>query len=309
MKKKKGRTFRIHLKTGIELKDTAIRDNEVLSVHLPIPIRSKQISNIQIISTLTKPKYIAPEDAMQRTIYFEEKISEQNKTFMVEYVYDNHVDYVDLSPEKVWQQQPNFYTHEEAPHIMFTPYIQSLCAEIVGLEGNAFLKARNIYNFITTRVRYSYMRSYFTVENIVEYAALNLKGDCGVQALLFIALCRCAGIPAKWQSGMYTAPYTIGNHDWAQFYIAPYGWLFADCSFGGSAYRNNSIERWNYYFGNIDPFRMVANSEFQQCFEPRKHCLRIDPYDNQRGECEYGNQGLRAEDFSVIRQCIEIKEL
>jgi len=309
MKKNRERTFRIHLKTGIELKDSAIRKNEVLAVHIPIPAKCKQISNIRILSTLKEPKYTAPEDALQRTIYFEEKVSEQNKTFTVEYVYDNHVDYVDLLPEKVWQKQPAFYTHEEGPHIMFTPYVRSLCAEIVGAETNPLLKARKIYDFITTKVHYSFMRSYFTVENIVEYAALNLKGDCGVQALLFITLCRCAGIPAKWQSGMYTAPYTIGNHDWAQFYIAPYGWLFADCSFGGGAYRNNAIERWNYYFGNIDPFRMVANSEFQQCFEPNKHGLRIDPYDNQRGECEYGERGLRSEDFTVIREYIEIKEL
>ena len=37
------------------------------------------------------------------------------------------------------------------------------------------------------------MREYFTISNISEYAATNLKGDCGVQAILFITLCRIAG--------------------------------------------------------------------------------------------------------------------
>jgi len=77
---------------------------------------------------------------------------------------------------------------------------------------------------------YSFVRKYSTIINIPEYAALNFKGDCGIQALLFITLCRCVKIPAKWQSGLAVTPYHVGCHDWAQFYVEPYGWLFADPS-------------------------------------------------------------------------------
>ncbi len=108
------------------------------------------------------------------------------------------------------------------------------------------------------------MREYFTILQIPEYAVLNQKGDCGVQALLFITRCRCAGIPARWQSGLFVTPYSQGCHDWAQFYIAPYGWLFADPSFGGSGYRSGNLEKQEHYFGNLDPWRMVANSEFKK---------------------------------------------
>ncbi|HML48080.1 MAG TPA: transglutaminase-like domain-containing protein, partial [Clostridia bacterium] len=79
------------------------------------------------------------------------------------------------------------------------------------------------------------------------------RGDCGMHALLFIALCRYAGIPAQWQAGLYAKPDSIGNHDWARFYIAPYGWLYADGSFGGTAYREGDRDRWNFYFGNLEP--------------------------------------------------------
>ena len=100
------------------------------------------------------------------------------------------------------------------------------------------------------------MREYFTLpDSIPDYYAAGLRGDCGVQALLFITLCRCAGIPARWQSGLFVTPYAQGCHDWAQFYVAPYGWLFADCSFGGSAWRAGNAERHAFYFGNLDPFR------------------------------------------------------
>ena len=43
----------------------------------------------------------------------------------------------------------------------------------------------------------------------------------------------------------------------------------------------------DFYFGNIDPFRMPANAEFQHDFEIPPRFMRYDPYDNQLGEAEY----------------------
>ena len=34
-------------------------------------------------------------------------------------------------------------------------------------------------------------------------------------ALTFITMCRIAGVPARWQSGLYVAPDSVGSHDWA----------------------------------------------------------------------------------------------
>lgn len=116
------------------------------------------------------------------------------------------------------------------------------------------------------------------------------------------------GIPARWQSGLYVTPYYTGCHDWAQFYVAPYGWLFADPSFGGSAYRKGNQERWNFYFGNLDPFRMASASEFQHDFNPNKIHLRYDPYDNQTGEAEYEDFGLRREWFEVDFKLLDLRK-
>jgi transglutaminase-like putative cysteine protease len=130
-----------------------------------------------------------------------------------------------------------------------------------------------------------------------------------VQALLFIGLCRCAGIPAKWQSGKYVTPESTGNHDWAMFYIEPWGWLFADCSFGGSAYRAGVKERHDFYFGNLDPFRMAANNALLKEFTPAKKHWRIDPYDNQSGEAEYENRGLRRDELISECEVLEMKKV
>ncbi|MHC5229108.1 transglutaminase-like domain-containing protein [Enterococcus sp. LJL99] len=310
MKKNGSRKVKIHLKTSIRVKKEYEKIGEKVRVYLPLPKACQQVSEIQILKTTPEATMIAPEDQAQRTVYFETFL-EADQVFTVEYTYVNQVNYVELDPELAEPLQPKvtFELTEQLPHIQFTPYLKQLLAEIVGEESNPVKKARKIYDFITTKVNYSFMREYFTIANISEYAAVNLKGDCGVQAILFITLCRMAGIPAKWQSGLYVSQYYTGCHDWAQFYIEPYGWLFADVSFGGGAYRNGDLDRWNYYFGNLDIYRMPANSEIQQDFLPPKQQLRADPIDNQRGEFEYGNQGLPYAFLEVQQELIGMEEL
>ena len=80
-------------------------------------------------------------------------------------------------------------------------------------ETNPLIKARKIYDYVTTVPTYSFMPPYFCVEDLPGFMATRLKGDCGVFSLLFITLCRAAGVPARWQSGLYTTPMEIGCHD------------------------------------------------------------------------------------------------
>ena len=151
------------------------------------------------------------------------------------------------------------------------------------------------------------MRPYSTYERIPDYVIANQRGDCGMQVLLFITLCRYNTIPAKWQSGLYLTEKTGLSHDWAQFYIEPYGWLFADLSFGGG--RKTDKKLHDFYFGNIDPLRMSANNRFQYKLYPEKKFLRNDPYDNQIGEIETDKEGIFSEDFTTKHDVVEIIDM
>ncbi len=315
MKDKKFLGYRFHIKASLQVEPDCFLPGETYRVHIPLPILSEQTGDIDLIASSPKPACIASKTHPQRTVYFENKL-EENIPFTVEYKYDSVMRYADLSgPAPTSPLYPRSRPPMEIdlapvpPHITFTPYLQSLTREILQGETDPVKKARKIYDFITTRVNYSFMRQYVCIENLVEYAAVNLKGDCGIQALLFITLCRIAGIPARWQSGLTTAPHDIGCHDWAQFYIPSWGWLFCDCSFGGSAWRKGNIERWNFYFGNLDPFRMAANSAYQADFTPPKAFLRSDPYDNQTGECECGQKGFWGEEFDTAYELVSYHAL
>lgn len=313
MKSEGSASYKIEMKESIKIEKDAERIGEKILVHIPIPNASTQVKNVEILEYSPKDAYIAQFEHRFRTISFDTTL-EADQEFFVRYSYEMHNKYVELDPNMVpenhsYPEELKEFTKEKLPHIAFTPYLKEVYKEYIGDETNPVKIARAAYDFVTTNVMYQYVRPYFTILDIPTYCATNRKGDCGLQALVFITLCRMGGIPARWQSGLFTSPAHCGNHDWAQIYIEPYGWAFGDCSFGGAAYRAGSMDRWNFYFGNLDPFRMVANTDFQCEYDPPKKQLSQDPYDNQCGEVEYEDRGLRRSEYESKKEILKIGEI
>ena len=299
---------RIRIVSRVKLKDEQFSPGMFVRVHLPIPCACDQQSDIRIEKLYPENGMVAPENAPQRTVCWEENM-EENHEFTVEYSYIHTAKYNDLSKIVADKIQPDFDTEEFSPHIVFTPYIRQLAASLTEGIDDPLEKARRFYDFISLNMKYNFMPAYFTLENIAEVCARNFSGDCGVFTLLFITLCRCVGIPAQWQSGFTAEPNFIGGQDWARFYIAPYGWLYADCSYGTGAVRLDNEERRRFYFGNLDPYRMVANSAFQHGFTVEKQHWRADPYDNQVGEMETADRGLDYSEFERSKDILLCEEI
>lgn len=294
----------IHIKHSLSLKPETVRRGETLRVHMPLPCERGNIENLDVIEVSPKPAKLPGADEPQPTVYFEAPAAE-GQIFSVEYAFDNVQRYVDTSKADLAKiaaasvpDEEKQYLREELPHIQFTPYLKALAKELCGDETNPLLKARKIYDYITTKVTYRFMRDYGCVDNLSEYCAVNRRGDCGVQALLFITLCRISGIPAKWESGLDAKPNDVGEHDWSMFYIPSMGWLHADLSYGGSAHSRGMTPLWNYFFGNVDPYRIPTNNALQGDFVPEKRYLRVDPCDSQCGEAEYEDGRVETIDYT-----------
>ena len=232
---------RIRIRASVRVKDEVFTPGMFVRVHLPLPAACEQQSDIRIEALYPPNGRPAPEDALQRTVCWEETMTE-NHEFSVEYSYVHTARYHDVSAIEPDAAQPCFDTGEEAPHIIFTPYLRMLVQALTEGVDSPLERARIFYDFITLNMKYTFMPAYFILENIAEAAARSYTGDCGVFALLFVTLCRCAGIPAQWQSGLTAEPDFCGGHDWARFYIAPYGWLYADPSYGIAAVREMEKE-------------------------------------------------------------------
>ena len=119
----------------------------------------------------------------------------ENRTFGAEYSYRETAVYADPLSFMPDAEQPDLYTGEEAPHIVFTPYLRALAAQLTEGIASPAEKAKLIYDYVTLNVRYHFQPSYFVHESIAENCARSRRGDCGIMALTFITLCRIAGIP------------------------------------------------------------------------------------------------------------------
>ncbi len=310
---------RITLKTSIRMSDEVFgkalakakqegRDAVHVRVWLPLPAACPSQSEIKLEAFTQPPAHIAAEDAAQRTAYWEADLTE-NRTFGAQYSYTSTAYYADPMKLIPSPEQPDFDTQEEAPHIVFTPYLRALAAQLTEGVNSPAEKAKRIYDYITLNVRYHYQPAYFVQDCLPDNCARNRRGDCGIMALTFITLCRLVGIPAQWQSGLSVSPAGVGNHDWAMFYIAPQGWMYADCSFGASMARSGDEELRNHYFGNLDTGRMAANRAFEAPFDPPMYGFRKDPYDNQTGEIEVDGVGLYGEQLQPTKDVLDYEML
>ncbi len=299
-KTKTGVAAHITIKGVTTIADSAFLPGALYRIHMPIPQKSMQQTAPESL-TCTLPFTV--QDGPQQCMYMEFK-ADKNEPITFEYSYTQRPRYVDpLDPAASGVVYPDARPvcaedlSEHAPHITFTPYLISLANGLKKNETDPVQIARTFYDYVTTNVTYAYQRPYLLIENGAEYTAVNRHGDCGLQALLFITLCRIVGIPARWQSGLCAEPGDVGSHDWAEFYTERFGWLPADCSYGGGAWRNGALHRWNFYFGNLDPWRMVANRDYYAAFTPAKKHPRFDPYDSQRGEIETEDRALAYGEF------------
>lgn len=278
------RRFLVQAEVSLELIDHDVPGN-TLRCWLPFPREGDQQIRSQMISASQKTYLLNPIHQLQRSVYMESP-KKPGQTFSARFQYLTRevVSNVDLLKVISPRNDMSPYLMEQPPHIVFTPYLRWLAEEIVHHERNPYVKAKAIYDWLIDHIRYSFMDPYIVYEDLPTFAITEGRGDCGVMALLFITLCRIAGVPARWQSGWYAHPEQCGCHDWAVFWVEPYGWIPVDPSFG-SRYVDQPRYR-DFYFGNLDGFRMIANAGFMEPLSPSKQFLRNDPYDHQVGEME-----------------------
>ena len=85
-------------------------------------------------------------------------------------------------------------------------------------------------------------------------------------------------------------------HDWAEFYVEPWGWLPADPS-RGLQISDDPIIR-EFCFGHQDVYRLIVNLDYGSPLVPPKSSLRSEPADFQRGEVELDGRNLYFDEWT-----------
>lgn len=274
-----------------------VKPGAVVQVWLPFPQVYRQQHDVKLLDSHPPVTLVAENGAPHRTLYFEQQISDPNAPlrFRAEFefvtsAYCPKLDPAEVEPYKRESDLFRQYTAERKPHIVFSPEVCQLVSEIVGDETNPLQKAILIFRWVSRNVPWCGEMEYSIIPSLSAKGLQTRRGDCGVQGMTFITLCRAAGVPARWQSGWGTKPGAENMHDWSEFYVKPWGWLPADASYGVQKHDDPRVQ--NFFCGHMDPYRLIVNLDYARPLQPPKTSFRSEPNDFQRGEVEIDGHNL-----------------
>jgi len=286
---------RIRVTQSLTVEPDAVPAGETVRAWIPLPrVLPGQQENFRIVTSEPASREIAPENVMQRTVYFEKPaVANAPTAFSVTYELTVLAQYTGINPDEVVPAPATpelaAFVAERPPHIVFNKSLRLFSEQIVGAEKNPWRIAQKLFAAVD-EIPWAGAREYSTITNISDYALHAGHADCGQQTLLLIALLRMNGIPARWQSGMVYSDGDYWNlHDWGLFYLEPYGWLPMDVTFG--RFEDTDEMEW-FYLGGLDAYRIAFNDDFGTEFAPPKQHFRSETVDSQRGEAEWDGGNL-----------------
>lgn len=275
----------------------AVPDGKTVRCWLPWPreIHDRQ-RNVALIKTVPEIHLIAPDSIEQRSVYMEQiALKGKPLVFEIQYTYQSSAQYFDLSQFKILPYDTTSqifrkYTVEQHPQIVFTNEIKKLSDSIVDGITNPTEKVRKLYYWINNHVIWTGALEYSIMPFIPGYVLTNLRGDCGMQTLLFMTMARYQKIPVKWQSGWMMHPNEVNLHDWCEVFYNGVGWVPLDMSF--NLQNSAGLHEKEFYISGIDAYRLIVNDAIGSKFVPVKKFPRSEPYDFQRGEVEWEGGNL-----------------
>lgn len=286
---------RIRVTQSLTVDADAVPAGETVRAWIPFPrVLPGQQEDVRLLDSTPAVAVVAPETALQRTAYLEKPAESGTPTeFSISYELTIYAQYQPVDPERAepaaMTPELEPYLSERPPHIVFNQSLRLMSEQIVGNETNPWRIAQKLFAAVD-EIPWAGAREYSTITNISDYALHAGHADCGQQTLLLMALLRLNGIPARWQSGMVYSEGDYWNlHDWAWLYIAPYGWMPMDVTFG--RFEEAPELEW-FYLGGLDAFRIAFNDDYSRPFHPAKQHFRSETVDLQRGEVEWSGGNL-----------------
>ena len=162
---------------------------------------------------------IAPESPVQSIMTVEAQISDIRY-----FIFPDRCGKLADIPEKVREK----YTADGSKYKCSDPYIQQLSKKIVGDETNPYWIARKIFDYVGNTLEYKLEGGWNTAPVVLQRGT----GSCSEYSFSFIALCRAAGLPARFVGSIVVrgddASFDDVFHRWPEIYLPGYGWIPID---------------------------------------------------------------------------------
>ncbi len=132
------------------------------------------------------------------------------------------------SLESVPGEIRRLYTANGSKYMTDDPFIQKLAKEIAGDETNPYWMARKFFNYVRNNLDYKHEGGW----NVAPHVLQRGTGSCSEYTFSFIALCRAAGLPARYAGSIVVrgddASMDDMFHRWPEVYLPGYGWVLID---------------------------------------------------------------------------------
>ncbi len=120
------------------------------------------------------------------------------------------------------------YTADGSKYMIEDPYIQKLARELADKEKNPYTIARTMFDYVRKHLEYKLEGGWNAAPVVLKRGT----GSCSEYSFCFIALCRAAGLPARYVGAVVVrgddASMDDVFHRWPEVYLPNYGWVPID---------------------------------------------------------------------------------
>jgi YVTN family beta-propeller protein len=146
------------------------------------------------------------------------------------FVFPNKVGKLEDIPKEIRDR----YLVDDAKFDFGNPIIRQAVLEAVGTETNPYWIARRIQQYCVDKLEYERVGGW----NVAPMVLKRGTGSCSEYTFVYIAMCRAAGVPARYAGAIVVrnddASYDDVFHRWVEVYLPGYGWIPVDPSRGDS---------------------------------------------------------------------------
>lgn len=131
----------------------------------------------------------------------------------------------------------SLYLSDGSKYCINDPYIQKTAKDLVGDETNCYWIARRLFEHMTRRMRFERTGGWNAAPTVLKRGS----GSCSEYSFAFIALCRAAGLPARYVGSAVIRGDDASTdngvfHRWPEVYLPNCGWVPLDPSSGGGVF-------------------------------------------------------------------------
>jgi len=226
-----------------------------LDVHFALPINRDNQTILEKITFSPQPDDYVKDQWGQETAHFHYDLIEPSKTInnvmqvratthdIRYFIYPDATGSLSDIPRKIRQK----YLQNHEKYQLEHPYIVSALREAIGDETKPYWIARKIFNYLIDNMYYELSGGWNTAPTVLKRG----NGSCSEYSFVYIAMCRAAGLPARYVGSLVVrgddASLDDVFHRWVEVYFPNYGWIPVDPSGGDNELPRDQAR----YFGAL----------------------------------------------------------